>query len=63
MKKVVKGIPNFFNRSYFKIKDGHLLEYNCVNSNEILSSIELNYADYCYLDSQAAEKCIFIIMI
>lgn len=63
MKKVVKGISNFFNRSYFRVKDGHMLEYYSPNSTEIVSSIDLDDVEYCYLDSQNNEKCTFIIIV
>lgn len=42
MRKVIKGISNFFNKSYFRVKDGHLLEYYSPNSTEILFSLDLD---------------------
>lgn len=40
-----------------------MLEYYSPNSTEIVSSIDLDDVEYCYLDSQNNEKCTFIIIV
>ncbi len=42
MKKITKGLPNFFNCYYIRIKDGHILGYSSPTSSEIIFSIDLD---------------------
>ena len=42
MKKITKGLPNFYSSFYVRMKDGHILAYSSSNSTEILFSIDLD---------------------
>jgi len=42
MKKITKGLPNFFNCYYIRMKDVHILGYSSPTSSEIIFSIDLD---------------------
>ena len=59
-KKFCKGVPVSLCNSFFRIKQGKLLEFNSSNSYEILSSINLNKVDNIYLENNGDSTFVII---